>query len=83
MEAPLTTNENLKKNSTFIVLINACAYLLFFIVGYISILRSYYSNSLLNLYLGFSLNTKELEDLFHFMGLEMDGSSLSLFYFSI
>ena len=78
-----TQYENFKKKSNLIFIINACAYLLFFIVGYISILRSYYSNSLLNLYLGFSLNTKELEDLFHFMGLEMDGSSLSLFYFSI
>ena len=83
MEAPLTTNENFTKNSNLIVLINACAYLSFFVFGYISILRSYYSNLLLNLYLGFSLNTKELEDLFRFMGLEMDGSSLSLFYISI
>ena len=83
MEVQLITNENLKKNSTLIVLINACAYLLFFIFGYISILRSYYSGIFLNLYSVLSLNTKELIDLFYFMGLEMDIRSIYLFYFSI
>ena len=83
MKATLTTNENLKKNSTLIVLINACVYLLFFVFGYISIVRSYYSGSLLNLYLGFSLNTKELENLYRFMGLEMDNFTLLAFYISI
>ena len=83
MDAPLTTNENFTKNSTLIVLINACAYLSFFVFGYISILRSYYSNLLLNLYSVFNLNIKSMAYLFRFMGLEMDGSSLTLFYFSI
>ena len=83
MEAPLITYENFKKNSTLIVLINACAYLSFFVFGYISILRSYYSGLILNLLPAFNLNSKIIEDLYYFMGLEMDNNSIYLFYFSI
>jgi len=83
MQSPLTTNENFKKNSTLIVLINACAYLLFFVFGYISILRIYYTNLFLNLFSAFSLNTKSIYDLYHFMGLEMDNITLYAFYISI
>lgn len=83
MQSPLTTNENFKKNSTLIVLINACAYLSFFVCGYISILRSYYTNLILNLFLAFNLNSRSYYDLFYFMGLEMDSFTLYAFYISI
>ena len=83
MEVSLTTNENFKKNSTLIFIINACAFLLFFVFGYISILRISYSGLLLNLYSDFSLNIKNIGILKYFMGLEMDEKSLYAFYFSI
>ncbi len=83
MEVSLTTNENFKKNSTLIFIINACAFLLFFVFGYVSILRIYYSGLLLNIFMPFNLNSKSIDDLGYFKGLEMDEKSLYAFYFSI
>ena len=58
MEVSLTTNEKFKKNSNLIFIINACAYLLFFIFGYLSIVRFQYSDLFLNLNMVFKLNIR-------------------------
>jgi hypothetical protein len=78
-----TQYENFKKKSNLIFIINACAYLFFFIFGYISIVRYPYSDLFLNLFMNFSLNSKSVYELSHFMGLKMDNYSLFAFYISI
>ena len=49
MEETIIKNDNLIKNSSLINLINVFAYLFFFVTGYISLLRVYYSGLFLNL----------------------------------
>ena len=83
MEVSSTQYKNFKKNSNLIFIINACAFLFFFVTGYISILRSIYNGLILNFNMKFILNDKFEDELKFFMGLKMDNISLIIFYASI
>ncbi len=78
----LIQNKYFKKDSKLIFILNAFAYIFFFVCGYIGILRVYYSGMILNLSLEYSLRQSAFS-LYYFMGLEMDVFSLLLFYFSV
>ena len=83
MEETIIKNDNLIKNSSLINLINVFAYLFFFVTGYISLLRIYYSEMFLNLIWDFTLNHQSEYNLECYVGIQMDKNSLFIFYISI
>jgi len=80
-EDTLIKIDNLNKNSFLINLINVFAYLFFFVTGYISLLRIYYSGLFLNLIWDFRLNHQSDNNLEYYVGIQMDNISIIFFLF--
>ena len=81
MEETIIKNDNLNKNSPLINLINVLAYSFFFVTGYISLLRIYYSGLFLNLIWDFTLNHQSEYNLKCYIGIQMDKNSIIFFIF--